>query len=140
MTLIVIVLAAFASCQLALGHVVHKTRDLGVLLTNGAGRSAIFAIFLGQIGAMVLVGCVLGALIALGAAPGLEKIAGTLMDRLLAELLEQGDEAVAHVLDLDVATLAAAAAWVTLSAAVGALVPVIHSTRVDPLSSLGKGD
>ena len=62
------------------------------------------------------------------------------MDRLLAELPEQGEAAVAHVLDLDIATLAAAAAWVTLSAIVGAMVPVIHSTRIDPLSSLGKGD
>ena len=140
MTLIVIVLTVFASFQLALGHVVHKSRDVGVLLTNGAGRSAIFAIFLSQIGAMVLVGCVLGALIAFGAAPGLEEIARKLMHRLLAAVPEQGEAAVEHVLDLDVATLAVSAAWVMVSAIGGALVPVIQSTRIDPLSSLGKGD
>lgn len=140
MTVIVIVLVVCTSFLLAFGHVLRKTRDIGVLLTNGACRSAIFAIYLGQIAAMVVAGCLLGVAFAFGAEPLVEGFARGMMERLLAELPEQGDAAVADVLDLNLRVLGTAVTSITVSALGGAVLPVFLATRFDPLSSLGKGD
>ena len=140
MTVIVIVLVVCTSFLLSFGHVLRKTRDIGVLLTNGACRSAIFAIYLGQIAVMVVAGCVLGIAFAFGAEPLAEVFARGMMDRLLAALPEQGDAAVADVLDLNLRVLGAAVTTITVSALGGAVLPVFLATRFDPLSSLGKGD
>ena len=139
MTLIVIVLVVCTSFLLAFGHVLRKTRDIGVLLTNGACRSAIFAIYLGQIAAMVVAGCLLGVAFAFGAESLVEGFARGMMQRLLAELPEQGDAAVADVLDLNLRVLGTAVTSITVSALGGAVLPVFLATRFDPLSEPRQG-
>ena len=137
---VVFVLAASAALLLALSHVLRKRRDIGLLLANGASRSTIFCIYIGQMVLMAAGGCILGVALSFLMAPFLESAAADTLRRFLASAAEEGVLESSSVLVLRDHVFYQAFLWVMLPALLGALYPVFGATRLDPLSSLGKGE
>ena len=138
MSIVVVLLAFSASFLLAFNHILQKTRDIGILLANGGSKTTIFGIYIGQIGLMVLGGCLCGVALSFVMAPLLEEQAINVIDRFLAPLPEQHDETIKD-LDLDFQIFGRAVSWVVAAALIGALYPIFRATRLDPVASIGKG-
>jgi ABC-type antimicrobial peptide transport system permease subunit len=138
MFVVVLVLAASASLLLAFGHVLRKTRDLGLLLANGAAPWAVFLIYMSQIVLITVTGWTVGVLVSLFGAPYLESAAAQTLKSVLqaaASSQELGFRAVLYPTPI---AIVKAFLWVAPAAFVGGLYPVWQASRADPLSSLSK--
>ena len=138
MFLVVLVLAASASLLLAFGHVVRKTRDIGLLLTNGARPAAVFAIYMGQIAVIAVAGWVVGTALSHLAAYSLETYASKTLDSFLKAVASEQDMMPRTVLEVTSRAVLQAFLWVVPAALVGGIYPVLKASRSDPLSNLSK--
>ena len=137
MFVVVLVLAASASLLLAFGHVVRKTRDIGLLLTNGARPVVVFAIYIGQIALIAVAGWIVGAALSHFTAPFLEIYASEMMSFIEALASEQ-NMAPRTVLEVTPDAILQAFLWVVPAALAGGTYPVLKASRSDPLSNLSK--
>lgn len=138
MFFVVFALAASASLLLAFSHILRKTRDIGLLFTNGASPSNIFLIYLGEILFVAFFGWLMGIALAYGVRPGIEIYAATTLQQFLASVTEIGIESI-HVLTIDIWVILKSFLWVLPAAIIGALFPVYSATKTDPLDSMSKG-
>lgn len=136
---VVLVLAASAALLLAFSHLLRKRRDIGLLLANGAGRSTVFSIYIGQITLIAVSGWTLGVGLSFVLAPALETAAAETLRRFMESSAEAGFFSSSNVLEVHGFVLFQAFTWVVPPALLGALYPVFDATRVDPLSSMGQG-
>lgn len=138
MFVVVLVLAASASLLLAYGHVLRKTRDIGLLLANGAWPRAVFAIYMSQIALISVAGWVVGIGLSLIAAPFLENAAWSALESFLVAAESNGGFEAQSVLAVTPEAIGGAFLWVVPAALAGGLYPVFEASRADPLSSLSK--
>ena len=136
---VVLLLAASAALLLAFSHLLRKRRDIGLLLANGASRSTVFSIYIGQIMLMAVFGWSLGVVLSFVLAPALETAAAETLRRFMESATEAGVFRSAKVLKLHDFVFCRAFLWVIPPALLGAVYPVCDATRVDPLSSIGEG-
>lgn len=138
MFVVVLVLAASASLLLAFGHVVRKTRDIGLLLTNGARPAAVFAIYMGQIAVIAVAGWVVGTALSHLAAYSLETYASKTLVSFLKAVASEQDVMPRTVLEVTSSAVLQAFLWVVPAALAGGIYPVLKASRSDPLSNLSK--
>ena len=141
---VVLAFAAGAAWLLSIGHALRKNRDIGVLLANGASRSAVFSIYVLQIAAMALAGWLVGLVAARAVAPLLEGHATHTLRKFIEtpesqEIFHKLGLKYDSVLALDAFVFYEAFLWVVPAALLGALWPVFRAARADPLSGLSKG-
>ena len=138
------VLAFSAALLLTFGHILRKSRDIGILTTNGAGRSDIIAIYTGQITILAITGWVAGI--------GLAYVGGFYLEAFAADTLQrfiETEEAqkVLKLLAIERTRLLAlqfeicveAFKTVVPAAIVGAVIPVAWATWIDPLDNVEQG-
>jgi putative ABC transport system permease protein len=95
----------------------QRTREFGVRVALGAQRREVFALVLGRVARLAVLGLLLGA--------GLSVVGGRLVASLLFGLQP-----------LDVATYAAALVLLASVAIAAAVIPAWQASRVDPISAL----
>lgn len=110
-------LACFGLFAIVAGMVAHQTQEIGVRMAVGATRGDVLLLVVRQGLAPAAAGLALGLIASTGA------------NRLLSAQLVQ-------IAPWDPLTLAAVAAILLLTTALGCLVPAGRATRVDPLTAL----
>ena len=139
MFVIVLILVVSTSLLMSFGHVFHKRRDIGILLTNGASQYSVVLIYLGEIVLLTCLGALVGIALAYFAAPLIEeRAAETIRDFLKLAALE-GTLEVGTLLGPNMLATLRALGWVGPAAFVGALYPVIACVRVPPHQSVATG-
>ena len=140
MRALVLLLAGGTALLLAISHVLRKRRDIGVLLANGASPGELFAVYVGEILLMTLVGSAVGLAAAFAIAPWAEAPAYEVIARIAGTALgESRLDETEWQLVLTPITAAKAAALVVAPAFLASIAPVWSAARTEPLSSLDRG-
>lgn len=138
MLVVVLVLAASASLLLAFGHVVRKTRDIGLLLTNGARPAAVFSIYIAQIAVISVAGWMVGTALSPALAHLLEPHASETLTKFLEAVASEQDVPARTILEVTPSAIFQAFMWVVPAALAGGIYPVVKASWSDPLSNLSK--
>jgi hypothetical protein len=138
---IVTILAILAVVLLSFCHVLRKTRDIGMLYSQGAANHTIFTIYLGEVLLIGLIGYCVGIAMAYIVAGVLEPYAALLLQRFLedVQIPKEGGVAIARVLVITPLITLLAFAGVVACTLCGASYPAFRATRTDPLASLTSG-
>jgi len=130
-------LCIFTMLLFGLGHIYRKTRDIGLLRACGLNPLTIIKLYLSQIMALVIVGLVIGIIVAIPLAQLFEPWVNDVIKDLIPDSEKIDPTQIVEVVVIaNMANIITTAITVLLASFIGGIFPALYAGQVDPVKQL----